>query len=67
MSDQLTDLQTRLAFQEESIEELNRTVVRQAREMDELRHELKELRRQLRALTPSNIASEAEETPPPHY
>ncbi|HEC16691.1 MAG TPA: SlyX family protein [Sedimenticola sp.] len=67
MNKQLTDLQTRLAFQEDGIEELNRTVARQARELDELRHELEELRRQLRALTPSNIASEAEETPPPHF
>lgn len=67
MNEQLTDLQTRLAFQEDSIEELTRTVARQAQEMNELRHELEGLQRQLRALTPSNIASEAEEKPPPHY
>lgn len=67
MEEQLIDLQTRLAFQEDNIGEINRTIAAQAREITELRLEIAELKRQLRALTPSNIASEAEETPPPHY
>ena len=67
MEQQLIDLQSRLAFQEDGIDQINQTLALQAREISELRLEIEELKRQLRALTPSNIASEAEETPPPHY
>ena len=65
--EQLIDLQSRLAFQEDIIDEVNNTLGLQANEITELQQEIKELKRQLRALTPSNIASESEETPPPHY
>ncbi|MFC1684601.1 SlyX family protein [Pseudomonadota bacterium] len=67
MDEQLIDLQTRLAFQEDNIGEINRTLATQANEIRELRLEIDALKRQVRTLTPSNIASEAEETPPPHY
>ena len=67
MDKQLIDLQTRLAFQEDNIGEINRTLATQANEIRELRLEIEALKRQLRAITPSNIASESEETPPPHY
>ncbi len=67
MNDQLTDLQTRLTFQEECIDTLNRTVARQAQEISELQHAFKEIAQRFRSLSQSNIATEAEETPPPHY
>lgn len=67
MNEQLIDLQTRLAFQEDNIGEINRTLAAQANEIRELRLEIDALKRQVRTLTPSNIASESEETPPPHY
>jgi len=67
MTDQLTDLQTRLAFQEESIDVLNHTVARQAQEIRELQQAFKEIAKRLYSLSESNSASEAEETPPPHY
>jgi len=67
MNDQLTDLQTRLAFQEESIDALNSTVARQAQEISELQQVFKEIAKRLHSLSDSNAASEAEETPPPHY
>jgi len=67
MKDQLTDLQTRLAFQEESIDVLNRTIARQAQEIRELQQAFKEVVKRLHSLSESNTASESEETPPPHY
>ncbi len=67
MEEHLIDLQTRLAFQEDSIEALSRAVARQDGEIRQLQAELETLKQQLRALAPFNIASEAEETPPPHY
>lgn len=67
MNDQLTDLQTRVTFQEESIDILNHTVARQAQEIHELQHAFKKMAHQFSALSQSSIASDAEETPPPHY
>jgi len=67
MESQLTDLEVRLAYQEASLEELTNTVVRQDQTIVELRAEVEALARQLRELTPSNVASMDEETPPPHY
>jgi len=67
MNDKLTDLEMRLTFQEESIDVLNRTVAQQAQEISELQHAFKEISQRFHSLSQSNIASEAEETPPPHY
>jgi len=67
MESKLTDLEVRLAYQEASLEELTRTVVRQDQVIAALRAELEALARQVRELTPSNVASMDEETPPPHY
>ncbi|HKK07156.1 MAG TPA: SlyX family protein [Gammaproteobacteria bacterium] len=67
MESKLTDLEVRLAYQEASLEELTRTVVRQDQVIAELRAELEALARQVRELTPSNVASMDEETLPPHY
>jgi len=61
------DLEARLAFQEDALDALNRTVARQDAELALLRRDLEELRRQLRALAPSPAGSAADEPPPPHY
>jgi len=67
MNDQLTDLQTRLAFQEESIDALNATVAQQAQKISELQQAFKEVAKRLHSLSDAHTASDAEETPPPHY
>ncbi|VAX10509.1 hypothetical protein MNBD_GAMMA26-110 [hydrothermal vent metagenome] len=67
MNKHLTDLQSRLAFQEDSIDELNRTIARQAQEIKELQHGFREIAKRLQTLSSSDTASEAEEAPPPHY
>lgn len=62
-----TDLEARLAFQEDAIDALNRTVARQSADLTALRRDIEELRRQLRALAPSPAGHPADEPPPPHY
>ncbi len=54
----LAELESRLAFQEITIEDLNKTVTA---------HEMRLMVEKLKATQPSHMASQAEETPPPHY
>ncbi|MET0106446.1 MAG: SlyX family protein [Sedimenticola sp.] len=67
MNEELIDLQTRVAFQDDAIQELTLTVTRQQNQISELQTALQQLRQQVKNLTPSQVASPDEETPPPHY
>jgi SlyX protein len=67
MDTRLTNLEVKVAFQDDLLESLNRTVATQQQELEILRQQLRMLYEQLRSLTPSEIASPAEEPPPPHY
>jgi len=65
MENRLTDLEIRITHQEESIDELTRTLLAQEKLIGKLSADLERVQNQLTQV--SNIANPSEETPPPHY
>lgn len=63
----LEQLETRLAFQDDTIDQLNQEITAQGAEIARLKTQLSLLVKKFKELQPSQIASQAEETPPPHY
>lgn len=63
----LEELETRLAFQDDLINTLSEQVAKQEMDIRELWEAKRLLHKQLKDVSPSNIKSEQEEIPPPHY
>jgi SlyX protein len=65
MEARLTEIEVKLGFTEDLLEELNRTVYRQQQQIDRLQQELRALRLQVSALPAEQRA--ASDEIPPHY
>lgn len=67
LENRLDELETRLAFQDDVINTLSEQVAKQEMDIRELWEAKRLLHKQLKDVSPSNIKSEQDETPPPHY
>ena len=65
--EKITNLEIKLAFQEDLVETLNLVIISQQQQLELLQQQFKLLYQQLKSLQPSNIADVSEEVPPPHY
>ncbi len=65
--DRLIDMETRIAFQEDLIEELNKAVYQQQQKMDKLEALCASLAEHLRSLTDSLHEGKPASERPPHY
>ncbi|MDP0074948.1 SlyX family protein [Glaesserella parasuis] len=63
----LAELEAKIAFQDHTIEELNQALIAQQFMLEKLQYQVRHLAEKLHSVQPSNVASLAEETPPPHY
>jgi len=67
LEQRIEDLEMKLAFQESTIEELNLQVIKLNDLIAQQQENLQLLINKLQTVEPSQIASQSEETPPPHY
>ena len=67
LEQRIAELEMKLTFQETIIEELNQALIEQQFLIDKMQVQLRYLVNKLKDVQPSNIATQAEETPPPHY
>ena len=66
MESRITDLEIKISYAEDLIDELNRTVFRQQQQIDTLARELNSLRQQIQSAAPLQSNSLLDELPP-HY
>ncbi len=63
----IDNLEMRVAYQDEVIEALNRTVIEQWAKLDQAFARIKHLEDRLREIQLSIVRDAADEVPPPHY
>jgi len=61
------DLELKVAYQDDTIEQLNREITTLSLDNNMLKQQLKLLAEKFKEQKGSVVASQAEETPPPHY
>ena len=67
MENKIIDLQSKLAFQDQTISELNDVITDQQNQLDQLREEIRLLNLRIASVAEQANTSEEKEPPPPHY
>lgn len=67
MENRVTELEIRLTHLEDTIDVLNKTIIKQHDEINLLQLQVSLLDKKIKTSQSSPVAHESEETPPPHY
>ena len=67
LQDRIDTLECQLAFQEQTIEELNDALSQQQLLIAKMQHQMKYVVGKVKNLDSSNMAAPSKEPPPPHY
>lgn len=67
MQDEIIELQTRIAFQDSVLEQLNQVVTQQQTQIERLQRQLDKLGGQVETMQQDHLVRQADEPPPPHY
>jgi len=67
LEQRITEVESRLAFQESTLQELNAALTDQQLQLGQLQELLKNLHGQLAELNSRDQSSAGDEPPPPHY
>ncbi len=67
LTSRIDNLEARIAYQDETIEALNRTVVEQWARLDAALARIRQLEARIREVQVSAIRDPGDEAPPPHY
>ncbi|MDG1122758.1 MAG: SlyX family protein [Glaciecola sp.] len=63
----IIDLESKVAFQDDTIESLNDALSQQQQQLAQMTYKMNHMVERLKSMQPSNIATQDEEAPPPHY
>ncbi|OUR64720.1 hypothetical protein A9Q79_05310 [Methylophaga sp. 42_25_T18] len=67
MNDEIIDLQTRIAFQDGLLEELNQVITSQQQQITRLEMAMGVMKSQIQTMQSAQSEGEQVEPPPPHY
>jgi len=67
LENRIIELETKISYQDHTIQELNEVVIGQQQQIDQLEKNVNKLSEHLKAQNPSDLARPEEEAPPPHY
>ena len=67
MENRIIDLESKLAFQDETINDLNEVITDQQQQLDQLREEIRLLNLRISSVAENSSVSEEKDPPPPHY
>lgn len=67
LEDRINDLECQLAFQEQTVSELNDALSIQQLLITKMQDQMKYVAGKVKNMDSSNMADPSEETPPPHY
>ena len=67
LRERLINLETKITYQDDIIDELNKVVTQQQNQLDKLLNKMENMSRMMTSVSESQIRDISQEVPPPHY